>query len=301
MRGAIARSLRGARFTRVVDAGKDRAPYRRRVSVRLAIARTPQSATRFDLVLSGAVAAVLVAYTWVADAQPGRKGFGTVVALGIGAALFWRRRAPVVVGVTVSGSGALYELVVREAGTVFVVPYLIAFYSLGAYTGGGRWRSVAGFCLAYAATVFGLLADYLGGICCGFRQDSRPDRGSARFPPRCGVDPIDGSSIGRPARPRIATRRIIAAACGSPSDSTSSKPGRIRGREGRSLTYQGSPARRCHLGEREFTPADRAGGLSVRRRHGIALSPHWRSVTDRWQPVAVASKPVGRSAVRTGR
>jgi signal transduction histidine kinase len=142
-----------------VDAGKDRAPYRRRVSVRLAIVRTPQSATRFDLVLSGAVAAVLVAYTWVADAQPGRKGFGTVVALGIGAALFWRRRAPVVVGVTVSGSGALYELIVREAGTVFIVPYLIAFYSLGAYTGGGRWRSVAGFGLAYAATVFGLLAD----------------------------------------------------------------------------------------------------------------------------------------------
>jgi len=129
------------------------------VSVRLAIARTRQSATRFDLVLSGAVAAVLVAYTWVADAEPGRKGFGTAVALSIGAALFWRRRAAVVVGVTVSGSIALYELVVGEAGTVLIVPYLIAFYSVGAYTGSGRRRSVVGFGLTYAATVLGLLAD----------------------------------------------------------------------------------------------------------------------------------------------
>jgi signal transduction histidine kinase len=114
-------------------------------------------ATRFDLVLSGAVATVLVADTWVADAEPGRKGFGTAVALGIGGALFWRRRAAVVVGVTVSGSVALYELVVREAGTVLIVPYLIAFYSIGAYT--GRRRSLAGFGLTYAGTVLGLLAD----------------------------------------------------------------------------------------------------------------------------------------------
>lgn len=114
-------------------------------------------ATRFDLVLSGAVAAVLVAYTWVADAETGRKGFGTVVALSIGAALFWRRRAAIVVGVTVSGSVALYELVVREAGTVLIVPYLIAFYSIGAYT--ERRRSVVGFGLTYAGTVLGLLAD----------------------------------------------------------------------------------------------------------------------------------------------
>ncbi|HET6752617.1 MAG TPA: histidine kinase [Jiangellaceae bacterium] len=125
--------------------------------VRLAIARTRQSATRFDLVLSGAVAAVLVAYTWVADAEPGRKGFGTAVALSIGAALFWRRRAAVVVGVTVSGLVGLYELVVGEAGTVLIVPYLIAFYSIGAYT--GRRGSVVGFGLTYAATVLGLLAD----------------------------------------------------------------------------------------------------------------------------------------------
>jgi signal transduction histidine kinase len=124
---------------------------------RLSIARTHLSATRIDLLISGAVAAVLVAYTWVAETEPWRKGVGTAVALGIGAALCWRRRAAIVVGVTVSGSIALYELVVREAGTVLIVPYLIAFYSIGAYT--GTRRSLVGFGLMYAGTVLGLLAD----------------------------------------------------------------------------------------------------------------------------------------------
>ncbi|MGH8623322.1 MAG: sensor histidine kinase [Burkholderiales bacterium] len=159
MRASSTHSLWGAPFSRRVDARNDRAPYRRRVSVlgRPSIARTHPSPTRFDLLLSGAVAAVLVAYTLVADAEPWRKGFGMAFAFGIGVALWWRRRAAIVAGVAVSGSVGLYELVVEEAGTVLIVPYLIAFYSIGAYT--GRRGSLVGFGLTYAATVLGLLAD----------------------------------------------------------------------------------------------------------------------------------------------
>jgi signal transduction histidine kinase len=124
---------------------------------RFSIVRTHPSSKRFDLLLSAAVTVVLVAYTWVADVEPWRKGLGTALASGIGAALWWRRRAAILVGVTVSGLLFGYELIVREAGTVLIVPYLIAFYSVGAYT--ERTGSLVGFGLAYAGTVLALLAD----------------------------------------------------------------------------------------------------------------------------------------------
>lgn len=124
---------------------------------RLSNAAAKSSAGRFDMLLSAVVAVVLIASTWAGDAEPWPKGAGIALSAGVGAALWGRRRAPVVTGVAISGLVALYQFLVRLTGTVLIVPLLIAFYSIGAYAG---WQgAIVGFGLAYAGTVLGLFAD----------------------------------------------------------------------------------------------------------------------------------------------
>ena len=99
----------------------------------------------------------VVAAAWMSDAKPWEKAAGITFSAVLAVALFWRRRTPILAGLVVSSSVGLFELIVREAGVVLVVPLLIAFYSIAAYT--TPRRALAGFALAYAITVAGLYAD----------------------------------------------------------------------------------------------------------------------------------------------
>lgn len=132
--------------------------YRRCVTIlrRLSSAAILQPGS-VDLLISLAVAVVVVAYTWTVAAEPSQKAAGTAVSAGIAGALWVRRRFPVLAGAGVAGLVTLYQSVVGSAGTILIVPLLIAFYSIGAYA--GRRGAPAGFALAYGATVIGLFGD----------------------------------------------------------------------------------------------------------------------------------------------
>lgn len=158
-RGALRLSRWGEHESdaRLMRAGPARR-YRR--SVTILGRRFPAGRSRsgsVDLLIAAVVGVALVANTWISDADPLPTVAGTALSAGIAGALWVRRRLPVIAGVGVGGLVSLHGFVVEEAGTVPIVPLLIAFYSVGAYA--ARPRALIGFVLAYGATVLGLFGD----------------------------------------------------------------------------------------------------------------------------------------------
>ena len=115
------------------------------------------SAVGWDSALVASLSIAIIAYMWTAETTTGRKVAGTIVALGIAALMLWRRRYPVAASVGIATLAGLFEFIGREAGVILIAAYLVAFYSVGAFT--ELRRAVIGFGLTYAATVAALFAD----------------------------------------------------------------------------------------------------------------------------------------------
>ena len=113
--------------------------------------------SRLDLLLAVVVTVGLVVYTWANPGASPAGAAGTLLAVVMGAGIWWRRRAPVASGVTIVGAGGLYELVVEQAGVVLLAPGLLAFYSIGAYA--PLPRAAVGLVVVYALTFLGDVTD----------------------------------------------------------------------------------------------------------------------------------------------
>jgi signal transduction histidine kinase len=110
-----------------------------------------------DVLLAVVVTVGLVGYTWANPGASPEGAAGALLAVVMGAGIWWRRRAPVASGVTIAGAGGLYELVVEQAGVVLVAPVLLAFYSIGAYA--PLPRAAVGLAVGCALTFLGYVTD----------------------------------------------------------------------------------------------------------------------------------------------
>jgi signal transduction histidine kinase len=113
--------------------------------------------SRLDLLLAVVVTAGLVGYTWANPGASPAGAAGALLAVVMGAGIWWRRRAPVASGITIAGAGGVYELVVEQAGVVLVAPVLLAFYSIGAYS--PLPRAAVGLAVGCALTFLGYVTD----------------------------------------------------------------------------------------------------------------------------------------------
>lgn len=107
--------------------------------------------------MAALVGAVLLGYALMADVAPLRTVGGAAAAMAMAVAIRVRRRFPVISGVAIAALVAVFEMVGTDASTVLIAPYLVAFYSIGAYA--PPPRSVVGFGATYALTVAALFAD----------------------------------------------------------------------------------------------------------------------------------------------
>jgi signal transduction histidine kinase len=152
----------------VADAGRRSRRYRRLVRTRRRSAARSRGSfpPRLDLFLGLAVTAGLLAWTWAVNGTKPSSAVATLLVLAMGAAIWWRRRAPVATGLALAVAAVAYELGVRQAGAVLVAPLLIAFYTIGAYA--PPRRAAVGLGLTYAVTLLsfldqgGSIEDWLG-------------------------------------------------------------------------------------------------------------------------------------------
>jgi signal transduction histidine kinase len=115
------------------------------------------SSSRLDVFLAVVVTVGLVGYTWADPGASPAGAVGTLLAAVMGAGILWRRIAPVACGITITGAGGLYELLVQQAGVVLLAPVLLAFYSIGAYA--PLPRAAVGLAVGSALTFLGYVND----------------------------------------------------------------------------------------------------------------------------------------------